>query len=60
MLVMVSCEMMTGAGIFVTFPVDTVENGRLVTVTGEDVYKRQSIMYAWMRIIVDMELARQW
>ena len=35
MLVMVSREMMTGAGIFVTFPVDTVENGRLVTVTGE-------------------------
>ena len=32
MLVMVSREMMTGAGIFVTFPVDTVENGRLVTV----------------------------
>ena len=35
MLVVVSREMMTGAGIFVTFPVDTVENGRLVTVTGE-------------------------
>ena len=35
MLVMVSREMMSGAGIFVTFPVDTVENGRLVTVTGE-------------------------
>lgn len=34
MLVMVSRES-DWVRIFVTFPVDTVENGRLVTVTGE-------------------------
>lgn len=35
MLIVVSREAVTGAGIFVTFPVDAMEDGRLVTVTGE-------------------------
>lgn len=35
MLVVVSREMVTGTGIFVTFPVDALEDGRMVTVTGE-------------------------
>ena len=61
MLVMVSREMMTGAGIFVTFPVDTVENGRLVTVTGEvfriDRTYRSDIFLHMSKEIIPLHLA---